>query len=257
MNKKSRTPPSNTVRVTIQGSGKNIWAYALSDAQYKRVQKNLRPGGEEAIALIQSDYEAGALICWGVGADQYPKPKVTLNIAGKQIEYMIAHVDDDEISDDIIKDLRENEEIADDQAIVFYYNKTMEGLEDIDWGDNRLTGFALEKSNHIVMEVIDWKKTTLSVEIPVDPKDFDIKKFFIVVRQMDSSGEMSSLVYPHEMADGWPTGENDIIGILYDGEKYKFEAESSGAQARRWWAFMRDGSDWEEDHATNIFFKYG
>jgi len=256
MKEKSATPPSNTVRVTIQGDGKNIWAYALSDAQYKRVQKNLRPGGEEAIDLIQEDNEASALICWGVGADQYPSPKVELNIAGKQIEFNIAGVDEDEISDETIKDLRENGEIPDDQSIVFYYNKTMEGLEDIDWGGNRLTGFALEKCNYIFMEVIDWKKTKLSVEIPVNPKDFDIKKIFIFVRDMDSGGEMSSLVYPHEMADGWPTGEKQIIGIVYDGEKYRFEAESSGG-ARRWLAFMRDGSDWEDDHATNIFFRYG
>jgi len=256
MNKENKSSLSNTVRVTIEGSGKNIWAYALSDAQYKRVQKNLRPEGEEAIDLIQSDNKASALICWGVGADQYPTPKVELNIAGKQIEYNIAGVDADEISDEIIKDLRENEEIPDDQSIVFYYNKTIEGLEDIDWGDNRLTGFSLEKCNHIFMEVIDWEKTKLSVEIPVDPKDFDIKKFFIFVRDMDSGGEMSSLVYTHEMADGWPTGENQIIGIVYDGEKYRFEAESSGG-ARRWLAFKRDRGDWEEDYATNIFFRYG
>lgn len=85
--------------------------------------------------------------------------------------------------------------------------------------------------------------------LPVEARDFDQRKLSLLVCDMDCETELSALTYQTGFLNDL---EADIIGVLYDGKKYFFDAECKRSFQQRRIIVSRADDDWEINEEVTI-----
>ena len=112
-------------------------------------------------------------------------------------------------------------------------------------GDN----FDLSNFNHVFLDSIEWRYITLKMTLPVNARDFDLRKLSLIVCKIDSGTELCRLTYNQGLLAGL---EEDIIGVIYDGKKYFFEPESDDMYSECSYILSRTDDGWEVDDAIAL-----
>jgi hypothetical protein len=224
----TKTAPSkNFVSIRVSGGGTNVWAYAISADTYARIVNN--SVDDETVDVIMGEYQAGQLVCWGIDASS--DCSVTLDVAGNSTTLKIIGFCDEQSLSDVLKECN----LPSSTPSFGYNSDEQERL-----GEN----FDLRKLNHVFLDAITWKDVTLELKLPVDACKFDQRKLSLLVCDMDVETELSELAYENGLLDGL---EEDIIGVLYDGNKYFFESECVRSIHQRRCMVSRTDNGWEID----------
>lgn len=225
---------NNTVSIRVRGSGTNVWAYTINNDTYSRISQNNTDDDDDPADIIKSEYQAGQLVCWGL--DLSDVDTVSLDIAGKIKELKIIETDEDVSLSEALKESKMR------ISSPFIECNKSKG----EWlGDN----FDLSNFNHVFLESIEWKYITLALTLPVNARDFDRRKLSLLVCDVDSGTELSRLTYNQGLLAGL---EEDIIGVIYDGEKYFFEPESDDMYSECSYILSRTDDGWEVDDAIAL-----
>ena len=230
---------NNTVSIRVSGSGTNVWACTINSDTYSRISQNSEKEEDEEeddpADIIKSEYQAGQLVCWGL--DVMYAGTVTLNLAGKSKELKIINTHEDYSISEALKDSKMRA-----SSPFIECNK-----DKVEWlGDN----FDLSNFNHVFLDSIEWRYITLELTLPVNARDFDLRKLSLLVCKIDSGTELCRLTYNKGLLAGL---EEDIIGVIYDGKKYFFEPESDEVYKECSYILSRTDDGWEIDEAVEFW----
>jgi len=200
-----KNPSTDFVSIKVTGYGTNVWAYAISNETYDRISQD--SGDDDPVDFIMHEYKAGQLVCWGIDASG--DCTVTLDVAGASEELKVISLYDGLSLSDELK----ARNLPTSTPCIGYNSEEPEQLGAV---------FDLSNFSHVFLDSISWKNIALQLTLPVLARQFDRSKLSLLVCSMDCETELSSLTYQNDLLDGL---EEDIIGVIYDGQKYFFESE--------------------------------
>ena len=224
---------NKSVSIRVNGSGTNVWAYAISDETYARISQNAED--EDPVDTIMAEYTAGQLVCWGI--DVIDVSTVTLNLAGKSKELKIINTHEDYSISEALKDSK----MRASAPFIEFNSDTKEQL-----GKN----FDLGNINHVYLESIEWRYIRLELTLPGVASDFDRSKISLLACDMDSGTELCRLTYDKGLIAGL---EEDIIGVAYDGKKYFFDSECDRSFSENRYILSRTDDGWEINEAVDFW----
>ena len=223
--KHSEKKINKSVAIKVNGSGTNVWAYAISDETYARITQDTDE--EDPVDIIMGEYKAGQLVCWGI--DVSAIDNITLDLGGKIKELKIIQTHEDYSLSEALKDNR----MRNSSHFIECKEDTCEWL-----GDN----FDLRNFNHVFLDSIEWKDIKLELSLPVSAIDFDRQKLSLLVCKIDSVTELCRLTYNQGLLAGL---EEDIIGVIYDGKKYFFDSVCDRSFSENRYILSRSEDGWE------------
>lgn len=213
------------VKITVTGSGTNIWAYAIANETYSRIAEDAQD--EDPADVIMAEYQAGQLVCWGI--DPSGNCTVTIEIEDKKIHPRIVRTYDGYSIAEALKSLG----ISKSAPFIEFNSDQREELGSV---------FDLSNLNHVYLDAVTWKNITLHLELPITARNFDQRKLTLLACDMDTETELAELSYQNDLLDGL---EEDIIGVIYDGKKYFFESHSSNATHQERSMLSRTSDGWK------------